>query len=369
MTDTTGPAGPRPSRSVPLWRQRPYQIGAAVVAVVLVGAGIAVALAGGGSGTPVASTTVPTTEAPATTTTTVPGPPAPLTGLPSDDPAIFERPVLIVKIDDTPTSRRPDQAGVEVADVVYEEPVEGTTRLVALFHSQAPERVGPIRSTRYIDAGIVWPFGHVPYVYSGGTPPKVAAIRSAPVQTFDETALAGIEGARIRDPDIPAPHNLFTVPTAMWGAAEATAPPAPLFAYLADGERFGGDPVATVAIPTLNRSFYAWDAPSGTWRRSQQCRPRHECDDTRREPHVGESGDPVAPANLIVQRISGTQRESVVGDGEAWVCSQGRMVHGRWERPTLEDVTRFVDDAGAPIALTPGITWVHLITSGEPETT
>src|SRR5205085_6622813 len=74
-----------------------------------------------------------TTAAPATTTTAAP-PPFPLTGLPSTDPAHLGRQALVVKIENHPAAR--PQSGLDAADVVYEEQVEGgLTRFIAVFQS------------------------------------------------------------------------------------------------------------------------------------------------------------------------------------------------------------------------------------------
>jgi len=63
-----------------------------------------------------------TTASPTTTTTTL-GAVAPLTGLPVTTPSIAERPAVIVKIDNDAAA--PPQSGLDEADVVYEEVVEG----------------------------------------------------------------------------------------------------------------------------------------------------------------------------------------------------------------------------------------------------
>ena len=55
--------------------------------------------------------------------------------------------VLVVKIDDT-TAARP-QIGIDLADIVYIEQVEGgLTRLAAVFSSEIPTLIGPIRRAR-----------------------------------------------------------------------------------------------------------------------------------------------------------------------------------------------------------------------------
>ena len=67
-----------------------------------------------------------------TTTTTAPAPPCPLTGLPAPNGSVPQRPAMAVKIDNYPAGR--PQSGLDKADIVFEEPVEGgITRYAAVF--------------------------------------------------------------------------------------------------------------------------------------------------------------------------------------------------------------------------------------------
>jgi hypothetical protein len=50
----------------------------------------------------------------------------------------------------------------------------------------------------------------------------------------------------------------------------------------------------------------------------------------------------------------------LIGEGEAWVLTDGKVVKGRWRRTSAEAVTEYLDANGAPIRLTPGRTWVEL---------
>ena len=78
----------------------------------------------------------------------------------------LERPALAVKIDNV--TRAHPQSGVNVADVVYEEIVEGgVTRLVALFQSSSADMVGPVRSARTSDPPLLAGFDHPLFAYSG----------------------------------------------------------------------------------------------------------------------------------------------------------------------------------------------------------
>ena len=75
-------------------------------------------------------------------------------------------PILAVKIDDTAPAH--PQAGLEDADIVYIEQVEGgLTRLAAIFSSKIPPVIGPVRSARISDLDILQQFGRVAFAYSG----------------------------------------------------------------------------------------------------------------------------------------------------------------------------------------------------------
>jgi hypothetical protein len=110
---------------------------------------------------------------------------------------------------------------------------------------------------------------------------------------------------------------------------------------------------------------YDWDAASGTWLRT-----------TDGAPHMVEEGR-IAPTTVIVQFTPysyfvddyNVQYPEVVGTGEAWVFAAGAMVPGTWHKESPGAVTNFVDSAGAPIAIPPGQTWVHLVAPGSSVTT
>ena len=76
--------------------------------------------------------------------------------------------MLSVKIENTPEAR--PQSGLEAADIVWNEVVEGQyTRFLAMYQSHSTDVVGPIRSVRLTDPLIVWPVGGI-FAYSGGAP-------------------------------------------------------------------------------------------------------------------------------------------------------------------------------------------------------
>ena len=138
----------------------------------------------------------------------------------------MKRPALTVKIENTPEAL--PQWGIDQADVVYEEIVNGgITRLAAIFNSHAPVKVGPVRSVRPTDTQIVWPLGGI-FAYSGGAPYAVASISTAPVKLIDESS-AGT--AMFRDPTFYAPHNLFAIAPQLFALGGTPVPPPQLFQY------------------------------------------------------------------------------------------------------------------------------------------
>ena len=139
-----------------LWRTRRVTviIGASVVVVAIVAVVIAVAASGGSDKVQVKARHRKAVVKHAAAVRR-----APLTGLPDKKGVSLKRPAVTVKINNTGAAK---QYGIDQADVVYEEVVEGgITRLAAIFNSHAPERVGPVRSVRKTDQSIVWPVGAV----------------------------------------------------------------------------------------------------------------------------------------------------------------------------------------------------------------
>lgn len=321
---------------------------AAVVAAII--AVVAVAVGGGDS---------PTTTTGPTTTTTLP-PPAPLTGLPAFDEDVFSRPAISVKLGNNPDAR--PQAGLNAADVVYEEEVEGRiTRFLVVFHSTEADRVGPIRSVRLMDGLIARPIGGI-FVFSGGqnVPERVQRLEEAGLRHFDEDALQGIEGAQIIDRDHGngvRPNILFTSLPAIWETVESETPPDPIFSYLPDGQEFEGEDAPAILVPVGPRGFnptWRYDEERDVWERFYGEEPFETKDD-----------DQAVADNLIVQFVERQGEESiVVGEGEAVIAADGKIVRGTWSRSDPDQPTQYFDEAGNEIAIPPGRTWVHLPLAG-----
>jgi hypothetical protein len=339
------------------FRDRRVQLAAAGVALVIVVAAAGFAVAGHTSH----PTSTTAAGAPSTTAKRVPpgGAIAPLTGQRDTSGASLTRPALTVKIENTHAAY--PQIGVAQADVVYEEVVEGSiTRLLAVYNSQLPPVVGPIRSVRRTDQSVVRPIGGI-FVYSGGAAYAIQSIQTAPVTLVDETRAGH---AMFRDHSRVKPHNLFGYAPQLFAFKGKPVPPPPLFTYRAANQAPGGVPVTQFHVG-LGGHFgvaYHYDAANSTWSRAVD------------EPAY-DAATPENPRNVIVlftNYVGGVgvigSEAQLVGSGNAIVFTGGHRIDGRWSRPDRTKPARFVDSSGKRIGLTPGQTWVELAPTGTPVT-
>lgn len=290
-----------------------------------------------------------------TTTTTTAGPPVQaLTGLPDPTGQSLTRPALSIKIENTPQAR--PQTGLDMADVVYEEVTEaGITRFMAIYNSTVPPVVGPVRSARIMDPDLFTPLGGI-FVYSGAIQATEDAVNAAPgVDVIVDTGSTST--GLFRDPTKVAPHNLYAHTAQLFAKGGKPTPPPALFQYLPTGVPFQGAPVTqfNVKYESIYAPTYTWDPPSGTWKRSIQGAPFMDTD-----------GNQVAPQNVVVQFVGCCLPSPeganyiTVGNGDAWVFSNGQLVQGKWSRTSVSQVVQYTDASGQPIRLTPGRTWVEL---------
>ena len=321
-------------------------------------------VAPGGSG-------VPPGDDPALAAPPPPPPPlpAPLTGLPLD-PVGARRPVLVVKIDNAPKAR--PQVGLNAADVVFEEGVEGgITRFAALFHSKSANPVGPVRSARSTDISIVSALNHPLFAYAGANDVFKEYVARAPLV---DVGVDNYPDRYHRDAARPSPNNLFSATDRLFDLApDGSRPPPALFAYRAPGEAAtgaGASPASRVQVfwraSKETVVLWEWDGTAQGWRRTQNG-----------EAHVDAAGRQVTPRNVVVQFVtyrdtglvdsSGTAvpEGEVIGEGDAWVLTGGVLIPARWSKPSAEEVTRYVDASGADVRLAPGPSWVELVPPGQ----
>lgn len=288
----------------------------------------------------------------------------PLTGEEAANPDLVGRTVLAVKIENSPESR--PQAGLNEADVVYEEPVEGgITRFIALYHCRVAERVGPIRSARFVDPVIISQYGPAVFAYSGGIPQVINDVASAGLQ---DVGYDTHPDAYTLDPNRSAPHNVYSSTRTLFRAgSDRGSPPEAVFEYEEEPPaRQGSTRGRELHLEFSSSSDVYW-----RYQRNQDRYVRFHGETA----HTAEDGQQVSANNVVVMEVAledtgivdaaGNPSPEViaVGTGRAWVLRNGRVIEGEWRRGSQRRLTQIVDSSGEVIPLAPGTTWVELFPS------
>ena len=312
--------------------------------------------------------TTSTTEEP-TTTTTLPPVIAPLTGLPDATGTSPTRAAVTVKVDNVPERRPQPQAGIEVADVVYEEPVEGTTRASPRSSTRRSRRVS-VRCARLASSTRESCGPSAACTCTRAAPPtRSRRSRRRRCRPSTRTGCSR-RGARQRDSQCRAPHNLF----ALTRAAARVGP--------------GAEPHPAARAVHVPRRGPAVQRDAGEQDRDQQPTPTPSTRGTR--PAGAGSGrrsidasdqveaaprgigyaDRAGERDRAAASAAWTTRRELVGDGQAWVCTAGQVHRGDVAavRPRRRDASSSTQTASV-LALTPGSTWVHLVIGDDPTIT
>jgi hypothetical protein len=303
---------------------------------------------------PVTTTAAPTTTVAPTTTTTIPAKVYPFTGLPATNEANYARPALAVKVNNAAAAR--PQAGLNQADIVIEEIVEGITRFMAVFQSTDCDKIGSVRSARNTDADLLRGLGTPLFAWSGANDGVIGVVRSLDNVTDVGYDKYGTElytvGRRLAD------YTEFFISTTK--AYEKTPPgkttPAPMFTYRKAGEApTGGKDLEKLELQMSGtHATWHWSKEKSAWLR-----------DTDGYQHDDLDGEQLSPANVVVaftryEFSNGSPVAYTVGEGEAWVLTAGKIVKGTWERAKATDPYTLMDADKKPIGLTPGRTFLEL---------
>lgn len=365
---TVAPRPARPARSARSSARGARAARAGGIAALVVAALTAAACAGPAAPAPLPDVTSPAVVIPNKQAAPTPVVPArwPLTGVASAD--VVERPALAVKIEN-PREVRP-QTGLDQADMVWEEVVEGgITRFVAVFHSQVPDEIGPIRSVRPMDPAIAAPL-HGLIAFSGGQAGFVQALGAAGLQRISNDA--GDDGFYRKSGAHPAPHNVFGTPSTFWAQADSshTASPPAQFTIARRAEQstvaLQGTPATTLdaVLSGYSHPSWTWDEASGTWLRTEGTTPA-----------TAASGARLAAANVVALTVrlvdSGTKdpagnpvpETELVGSGEGFVAVGGRSLAVTWTKSATDAPLQLTTADGTPVSLAPGVTWVELVPS------
>lgn len=261
------------------------------------------------------------------------------------------------------------QSGLAAASVVYEVVVEGgITRFMAVFAGGESETVGPVRSARDTYLEFVSELNGA-YVHAGGSYTAMLALQ--------EFGLRDIDALREysyfwRDPAKVAPHNLFTSTESLkqavgdhhWEDEPAPSYDAWTFETLDAGEP--GPEAAGETATSVQVLFGGAYTAEFRYDEEDNSYPRMNGGVAHTDAVTGEQ---LAPRTIIIQHVGegipiegkGRVNWPVTGSGDVEIFHSGKRYAGTWEKQNRLSRTRFFDEQGSPIPLSPGQLWVVIV--------
>jgi hypothetical protein len=287
----------------------------------------------------------------------------PLTGLIVEDPAALQRRPVHVRVGNDPAAR--PQAGLGNADLVYEEIVEWwVTRYTAVFLSQAPEMVAPIRSARLINTQLTQQYSAA-LVNSGGSDGVRWELSQLPIVNLDEYFwpkpyfYRENEGWQTR-----LAVNILAARQLMEAEDMSAAVPLRGFTF-SDGPP-DGDPAQSIFIPYPQRTSpvdWRYDPNSGRYLRWISDEPMLEFADNQQisAANVIIYYAEHLPTDIVEDSNGATSIQIIVnGEGRAQIFRDGVVMEGLW-RTDGTQTPEFVFPTGEPIPLKRGNSWIEVV--------
>lgn len=286
----------------------------------------------------------------------------PLTGKEADEDA--DQRMIGVMVNNHPDAR--PQTGLSEADIVFEILAEGRiTRFLALFQSEVPDAVGPVRSAREYYFNLADDYDAL-YVYHGAA--------NFVDDMIDDQDIEHINGANHdddgdlfkRDSSREAPHNSYLQTDGVNDAAvdkgyDTTFDYDPL-PFLDDDETddIDGEDASDIIIVYSDRydkdvSFH-YDTDKEAYMRSSE---GEKTIDRNTDEQIGADNVLVMETPHEVIDDEGRRDVDMADGGDAYLLQKGTKRHVEWKNDDGRIIP--VDDDGETIPLVPGKTWVNVI--------
>ncbi len=286
---------------------------------------------------------------------------SPFTGLYVDEESINKRPIAVML--DNYYKARP-QAGLSSADIVYEILAEGNiTRYLAIFNTDKPELIGPVRSARPYFISKALEYDPL-YVHVGGSPQAFADIANLKMADID--ALSAGKNIFWRKKHKPIPNNMYTNYDAIVKeGARRNYRDVGNYETLSFNDRdeeIVGEPLNSIKFPYSKGyiSEFKYNQNTKLYDRYINNKPlKDEATNLQ-----------ISAKNVIVQYAAikvidnkGRLEIDLVGEGKGTFITNGSKMEITWRKKDSRDLTRFYGDSGNEIKLNPGVTWYQVVPS------
>ena len=336
-----------------VWK-RGHTVAAIVVGALVIGGGTAAAIAlNGDDASSTAPPTAISTSPPMSPPT--PSPSATQTSTPTDfltGGTVSKHEVIAVKVENIAAAR--PQVGLRAADIVFAEEVEGAqTRLVAVYHTTFPKRLGPVRSARSTDVQLLPLFGRPALVYSGANSNVQAKIAKSSIVPIERST---------RDHTRVAPHNVFVNLHKIADSVKTGRVSDIGWTFAATDPRWDSAQKASEPKAKVGNDTFSFDYSGGAYVVKWRGKPYKD----------GDSGKTATTDNVVVMSVhnhpdgnrdvlgAASVMSDTVGTGKITIYRDGKKLSGTWRRTSTSGDLTFTDSSGKDIPLTPGKTWVLL---------
>jgi hypothetical protein len=299
-----------------------------------------------------------------------------LMGLPIDEEYLNRRPLAVV-INNIYAAL--PQSGIASADIIYEVLAEGDiTRLLAVFQSEIPEKIGPVRSAR--DYFVDFAFNHDGIlVHHGASPLGTERIRTLAIPALDGMALEGRVFWRDRAyPDWtsntgtrPLEHSSYIG----WEKIVMYMEDRDIRYYVNDDVAYGF--LFNEILPEMESSYNATRVVvpfSARYTRTFVFNEEYGnyLVENQDGAHMdAETAEQVSVTNILIQFASmrvvdeiGRRNVETVGEGSGYFISMGKVFLVNWRKSTHTEPTLWYFEDGTPLTLLPGRTWVCVFQTG-----
>ncbi len=292
------------------------------------------------------------------------------------DEMMDRRPVAVMinnHVDARPLS------GLNSADIVIEANVEsGITRLLGIFWSKAPEKVGPIRSLRqnYLE----WASAYDPLLIHDGCAktddPRTNACGN--VYTYGIKTITTIGAWRSNEGGRVAPHNEYSSVTNAWNYGERMGWDE--FPSSIDSWDFKRDAdIKDRGDQTHVKTIFHTRLTNGGLYDAEWIYDKSTNSYFRRiggSPDIDtETNTQVTAKVVIIQEVkvipSGDDKgrliTTTIGQGDATILQDGEIIDATWKKSSRTDRTMYFDTSNSPIQFNRGRIWIAMIPHSDGE--
>ncbi|MGM0367874.1 MAG: DUF3048 domain-containing protein [Actinomycetota bacterium] len=270
------------------------------------------------------------------------------------------------------------QSGLIFADIVFEVVDEyGITRFVAIFSSNEPTAVGPVRSARPYYAEIARGFNPI-YVFFGTYPECYGVIEDMGMQTLSAmTDRSGHSSITAQAPywrdwsrsSIQEHTAFMSVPQLKQSAQNlgyslnGTLP----FPYKANPPLSHRGNISNIHVSFATHAYaprgfdleYIYDKNSNSYYRHMGGYPHKDYD----------TGKQITAKNVVVMSTDiqgpldryGHMSVRTTGSGTAFIFQDGKAIKGTWHRNSIYEPYTYKDSDGHPVSFTSGATWIAIV--------